>query len=197
MTGRLRAVAVFCGSNHGHDPAFAEAATELGGLLATSGIRLVYGGGHVGLMGAVADAALAAGGAVTGVITRALDEREVAHRGLTELRIVDTMHERKLAMADAADAFVMLPGGFGTWEEFTEAVTWTQLGIHTKACGVLDVGGFYQPLVNLVASAVDNGFVRLEHAALVVVERDAAALLGRLAAWQPPSVDKWLDPGQR
>ncbi|HET9692345.1 MAG TPA: TIGR00730 family Rossman fold protein [Acidimicrobiales bacterium] len=206
MTGRLRAVAVFCGSSRGSDPAAAEAAADFGRRLARGGTRLVYGGGRVGLMGVVADATLAAGGAVTGVITRALDAREVAHGGLSELRVVETMHERKAAMADAADAFVMLPGGFGTWEEFTEAVTWTQLGIHTKACGVLDVAGFYQPLVNLVAAAVENGFVRPQHAGLVIVERDPAALLDRLAAWQPPAADEltgptggpgMLGPGQR
>jgi uncharacterized protein (TIGR00730 family) len=128
--GRLSAVAVYCGSNHGADPAYAQAAAVLGRLLAERGIRLVYGGGHVGLMGVLADAALAGGGEVFGVITRALQAKEVAHDALTRLTVVETMHERKAAMADAADAFVMLPGGFGTLDEFFEAVSWTQLGIH-------------------------------------------------------------------
>jgi len=133
----LGAVAVYCGSNRGTDAAYAQAATSLGRELAGRGIRLVYGGGHVGLMGVVADAVLGGGGQVHGVITRALEGKELAHRGLTELTVVETMHERKAAMADAAGAFVMLPGGYGTLDEFFEALTWTQLGIHDKPCGVL------------------------------------------------------------
>ena len=151
-------MAVYCGSNSGNDPAYAEAAAALGRTLAKRGIRLVYGGGHVGLMGVVADAVLESGGEVHGVITEALVAKEVSHRGLTSLRVVETMHERKAVMADAADAFVMLPGGFGTLDEFFEVVTWTQLGIHAKPCGVLDAAGFFGPLRALIDGAVTAGF---------------------------------------
>ena len=149
MPARLSSVAVYCGSNPGNDPAFAAAAASLGRLLAHRGIRLVYGGATVGLMGVVADAVLAGGGAADGVITRPLAAKEIAHPGLTSLRVVETMHERKAAMADASDAFVMLPGGYGTLDEFFEVLTWTQLGIHDKPCGVLDVAGFFTPLREL------------------------------------------------
>ena len=145
MPSQPSSVAVYCGSNPGTDPAFAAAAAALGALLAERGIRLVYGGGHVGLMGAVADAVLDDGGEAHGVITRALEQKEIAHRGLTSLVITETMHERKAALADAADAFVMLPGGYGTLDEFFEVLTWTQLGIHAKPCAILDVGGLLRP----------------------------------------------------
>lgn len=191
-------VAVYCGSNAGTDPAFAEAAASFGRVLARRGVRLVYGGGHVGLMGAVADAVLAGGGEAHGVITRALVAREVAHRGLTSLRVTETMHERKAAMADAADAFVMLPGGFGTFDEFFEALTWTQLGIHVKPCGILDVGGFFDPLRALLDGGVASGFVHPAHRDMVVIDSDLDRLLDRLAAWTPVTgVSKWLDRAQR
>lgn len=193
----LRSVCVYCGSSPGVDPAFAETAGRLGRLLAERGVRLVYGGGHVGLMGVVADAVLASGGEVHGVITRALAEREIAHAGLTALQVVDTMHERKAALSDMADAFVMLPGGFGTFDEFFEAVTWTQLGIHDKPCGVLDIAGFFGPLRDLLRTAVDQRFIRAEHEQLVLVDREPAALLERLSAWRPVLVDKWLDRDDR
>ena len=157
--GNLSSIAVYCGSSRGTDLAFATAAVSLGRLLAERGIRLVYGGGHVGLMGVIADAVLAAGGEVVGVITRALQAKEIAHGRLTELVVTETMHERKAAMADAADAFVMLPGGYGTFDEFFEALTWTQLGIHDKPCGVLDVAGFFAPLRDLLDGATTAGFV--------------------------------------
>ena len=195
--GRLSAVAVYCGSNHGADPAYAQAAAALGRLLAGRGIRLVYGGGHVGLMGVLADAALAGGGEVFGVITRALQAKEVAHDALTSLTVVDTMHERKAAMADAADAFVMLPGGYGTFDEFFEAVSWTQLGIHDKPCGVLDVAGYYAPLRTLLDEATRQGFVSRVHRDLVITESEPRRLLDRLAGWAPVTADKWLDRSQR
>ena len=197
MSPELTSVCVYCGSSPGLDASFARAATELGHLLATREITLVYGGGHVGLMGAVADAALEQGGTVHGVITRALEDREVAHRGLTSLQVVDTMHERKAAMADAADAFVMLPGGFGTLEEFFEVVTWTQLGVHSKPCGVLNVAGYFDPLIALFDLATEQRFVRTEHRDSVIVETETAALLDRLGSWTPVGVDKWIDRRDR
>ena len=195
--GRLSAVAVYCGSNHGADPAYAQAADALGRLLAERGIRLVYGGGHVGLMGVLADAALAGGGEVFGVITRALQAKEVAHDALTSLTVVETMHERKAAMADAADAFVMLPGGYGTLDEFFEALSWTQLGIHDKPCGVLDVAGYYAALRALLDEATRQGFVSRVHRELVITESEPRRLLDRLAGWVPVTAGKWLDSSQR
>jgi uncharacterized protein (TIGR00730 family) len=148
-------------------------------------------------MGAVANSALAAGGAVNGVITKALEAKEIAHPGLTSLVVVDTMHERKAAMADRADAFMMLPGGFGTFEEFLEALTWTQLGVHTKPCGVLNVDGFFDPLVALFEKATRERFVRPEHRDMVLVETDPVLLLSALEEWQPVVIDKWLDRTDR
>jgi uncharacterized protein (TIGR00730 family) len=193
----LSSVAVYCASSSGADRAFAAAAESLGRTLAERGIRLVYGGGHVGLMGVVADAALAGGGEVHGVITRALEAKEIAHRGLTSLEVVETMHERKAAMADKADGFIMLPGGFGTLDEFFEAVTWTQLGIHAKPCGVLDAGGYFAPLRDLLDMAVRQGFVRPEHRDMVIVESEPARMLDRLSDWEPVFVPKWLDRRER
>jgi len=194
---QLKSVAVYCASSPGFDPLYSRAAGRLGALIAERGLRLVYGGGHVGLMGVVADSALGAGGEVHGVITRALEAKELAHRGLTSLAVAETMHERKLAMSDAADAFVMLPGGFGTFDEFFEVVTWTQLGIHVKPCGVLDVAGFFGPLRGQLNAMTDAGFLRADHRDMILVDEDPAALLDRMAAWTPPKVEKWLDPQQR
>jgi uncharacterized protein (TIGR00730 family) len=194
---RISSVAVYCGSNLGTDPAYAQSAAALGRTLAERGIRLVYGGGHVGLMGAVADAVTQHGGEAHGVITEALQAKEIAHQGLTSLKVVKTMHERKAAMADAADAFIMLPGGFGTFDEFFEVVTWTQLGIHAKPCGILDAAGFFAPLRALLDGAVTAGFVHPAHRDLVIVDEDPARLLGRLAAWVPVTVSKWLDRTDR
>jgi uncharacterized protein (TIGR00730 family) len=197
MPARLSSVAVYCGSNPGNDPAFAAAAASLGRLLARRDIRLVYGGATVGLMGVVADAVLAGGGAADGVITRPLAAKEIAHPGLTSLRVVETMHERKAAMADASDAFVMLPGGYGTLDEFFEVLTWTQLGIHDKPCGVLDVAGFFTPLRELIDGAVAAGFVHPAHRDTVIMESDPDRLLDRLASWAPVTVGKWLDRSER
>ncbi len=169
----------------------------MGRLIAQRGIDLVYGGGHVGLMGELADAALAAGGRVHGVITHALHEKEIAHSGLTTLDVVDTMHDRKAAMADAAEAFIMLPGGYGTFEEFFEVVTWTQLGVHSKACGVLNVKNFFDPLLALLDTATDAHFLRREHRDIVIVDTEIDALLARLGSWRPVVVDKWIDRRDR
>jgi uncharacterized protein (TIGR00730 family) len=196
MSG-INSICVYCASSPRVDGTYAEAAAEFGRVIASRGIRLVYGGAHVGLMGAVADAVLAEGGEVLGIITRALQDREVAHQGLTELRVTETMHERKAAMSDAADAFVMLPGGFGTWDEFFEALTWTQLGIHRKPCGVLDTGGFYGPLRNLMQAAVDQRFVRPEHRDLVLFGSRPAELIDLLITWEPVSIAKWVDRSER
>jgi uncharacterized protein (TIGR00730 family) len=166
-------------------------------LLAEHSIRLVYGGGRVGLMGLLAEAALKAGGKVTGVITEALVHKEVAHDHLTELRVVKSMHERKALMADRADAFIMLPGGFGTLDEFFEALTWAQLGIHAKPCGILDVDGFYQPLLRLVASMVEERFVHPEHARMLLVDDNPKRLLDRLVVSQPVQIEKWLGRSER
>ncbi|HVT64831.1 MAG TPA: TIGR00730 family Rossman fold protein [Mycobacteriales bacterium] len=193
----MRSVCVFCGSSPGADPAFEAAANALGDALARRGLRLVYGGGNVGLMGTVANAAINAGGEVLGVITRALEAKELAHHGLTELLAVDTMHERKAAMADASDCFVMLPGGFGTLDEFFEALTWTQLGVHAKPCGILDVNHYFDPLRVFLDLAVEKRFVRAEHRAMIVDETDPEVLLNKLAAWQPEHLDKWLDRSDR
>jgi len=197
MPRRLSSIAVYCGSSPGRDPQFAAAAAAFGKLLGERDLRLVYGGGHVGLMGVLADAVLASGGEVLGVITRALEEKEVAHQGLTELVIAATMHERKARMADAADAVVMLPGSFGTLDEFFEAVTWTQLGVHTKPCGILDVAGYFDGLTTLLRRSTDEGFLRREHLEMVVIEADAEALLDSLESWEPAVVDKWLDRTDR
>ena len=195
--GALSSVAVYCASSPGFDPAYQRAAASLGRLLARRGTRLVYGGGHVGLMGVVADAALAAGGEVYGVITAALEGKELAHAGLTGLDVVETMHDRKAAMADKAEGFIMLPGGFGTLDEFFEVLTWTQLGIHAKPCGVIDVGGFFGPFRAQLDAMVAAGFLREQHRDMVIIEPDPATLLDRMTAWQPPSVPKWLDRSRR
>jgi uncharacterized protein (TIGR00730 family) len=188
----MRSVCVFCGSSAGKDSRFAQAASEFGALLAKEGITLVYGGGHVGLMGILADAVLAGGGKVIGVIPRALWDREVGHRSLTELHVVETMHERKAMMASLAEAFVALPGGLGTFEEIFEVWTWAQLGIHDKPCGFLDVLSYYSPLLTFLDSAVDAGFVRSQHRAMAIVDGDAASLLKRMAAYEAPRVAKWV-----
>ena len=183
---------MFCGSNTGSDPAYVEAARTLGSLFAREGIALVYGGGSVGLMGELADAVLGSGGEVIGVIPHALWAREVGHRGLTDLRIVDTMHERKALMADLADAFIALPGGLGTLEEIFEVWTWAQLGLHQKPLGFLDVNGFYAPLMDFLDRATRARFVRDQHRAIALVARDPEALLRRFESWEAPRVEKWI-----
>ena len=188
----IHRICVFCGSNAGSEPAYADAARNLGRLFAREGVALVYGGGSVGLMGELADSVLAAGGEVIGVIPHALWAREVGHRGLTDIRIVDTMHERKAMMADLADAFIALPGGLGTLEEIFEIWTWAQLGLHTKPVGFLDVNGFYTPLMQFLDRSVRDRFLRPEHRAIAVIEQEPEALLKKFDEWQPPRVQKWI-----
>ena len=179
-----RRICVFCGSSTGSRPEHRAAAEQLAFQLASRKIGVVFGGGCVGLMGVVADGVLAHGGHVTGVIPSAMVARELAHRGLPDLRIVSSMHERKALMAELSDAFIALPGGFGTFEEFCEAVTWTQLGLHQKPCGLLNVGGFYDPLLALFDRAVADGFIRPQNRSIVVADADPAALVERLAEFQ-------------
>lgn len=193
----LRRICVFCGSNPGRAPSYAEAARTLGRALADEGLDLVYGGASVGLMGAVADAALAAGGEVIGVLPRALAEKEIAHRGLTELRVVASMHERKAMMADLADAFVALPGGVGTLEELFEVWTWAQLGHHTKPCAIFNVAGFYDGLLAFLDGTAREGFMKQLHRDMLIVEDAVPALLGRLRTYAPPQVGKWIRPEER
>lgn len=192
----LRRVCVYAGSNRGARADYGAAAGKLADALVGRGLGVVYGGGNVGLMGVLADAVLDAGGEVIGVIPEALLAREVAHDGLTELRVVGSMHERKAAMTELADAFVALPGGFGTIEELVEVLTWSQLGLHAKPCALLDVAGYYAPLVAFFDHAVSEGFLRPQHREMLVVEQDADALLDRLTAWSPPTVRKWIDRDQ-
>lgn len=189
----MQRLCIFCGSNLGGRPEFAAAARAMGIEVARRGLSVVYGGGRVGLMGVLADAALAAGGEVLGVIPRALATKELAHDALTDLRIVETMHERKALMAELADGFVALPGGLGTFEEFFEILTWAQLGIHAKPCGILNVEGYYDPLLSLLDHAVAERFVHSEHRTLVLADHDPPLLLDAMAKFQPPSVKKWLD----
>lgn len=190
----MQRICVFCGSSFGARPAYRDAAVEVGTLLAGKGIGLVYGGSNIGLMGALADAALSSGGEVIGVIPQALVAKEVAHRGLTELRVVATMHERKALMAEFSDAFLALPGGYGTLEEFLEAVTWSQLGIHRKPCGVLNVAGYYDSLLAFFDKAVEERFFRPENRALVLADSRAEILIDRLLSYQLPLAGKWLGP---
>lgn len=192
----MQSVCVFCGSHPGVRPAYRAAAVRLGAALAERGLGLVYGGASTGLMGAVADAALASGGKVHGVLPEFMIAREVAHRGLTTLQLVGSMHERKAAMAAHADAFVALPGGFGTLEELFEVLTWAQLGLHRKPCALLDVDGYYEPLVVFLDRAVSEGLLRPEYRAMLFVESDPARLVERLAGHVPPPVERVLEPSQ-
>jgi uncharacterized protein (TIGR00730 family) len=194
----MRRVCVFCGSAAGAHPGYAAAARDLGRALAGRGLGLVYGGGRVGLMGEVATAALAAGGEVLGVIPHALSAKEIALAECTELVVVGTMHERKALMADRADAFVALPGGFGTCDELFEILTWAQLGIHRKPVALLNVNGFFTPLLGWLDHVVREGLLRPKHRELVLVADAAPDLLSKLAGWVPPApVTKWVDPEER
>ncbi len=190
--GRVKNICVFCGSSMGRLPAYARAADRLGAAIAATGRGLVYGGGSIGLMGVVADATLAGGGKVVGVIPRALARREIAHHGLTRLEVVPSMHVRKARMAALSDAFVAMPGGIGTLEELFEVLTWGYLGIHAKPVGLLDVGGYWRPLIRLLDHAVDEGFLRPAHRKLVVVDRSPARLLARLARHRVPAATRWM-----
>ena len=192
----MERLCVFSGSNPGAHPDYVRAAQELGHALAAAGIGLVYGGASVGLMGAIADAALEGGGEVIGVIPQALVDREIAHPGLSELRVVASMHERKALMADLGDGFVALPGGMGTLEELFEVYTWTQLGLHSKPLGLLDVRDYFKGLVAFLDHAVGERFMTAEHRELLVVERRAEALLEGFRRWRPPVRAKWIDRSQ-
>ncbi len=193
----MKSVCVFCGSSVGSRDEYAQAARDLGRLLADRGLRTVYGAGNIGLMGVLADAALAAGGEVIGVIPEALVARELAHNGVTDLRIVHSMHERKALMADLSDAFIALPGGFGTFEELCETLTWVQLGIHSKPCGLLNVAGYFDPLIAMFDRAVDDRFLRPQHRRLLQISNDTTELLGLLQAAHQPETRKWLDRDER
>jgi uncharacterized protein (TIGR00730 family) len=189
----LSSVCVFCGSNGGADPVYLETATEVGRTLAERGLRLVYGGGKVGMMGAIADGALAAGGDVVGVIPQQIFDLEIGHEGLGDLRVVGSMHERKALMAELADAFVALPGGIGTFEELFEVYTWAQLGLHRKPLGLLDIAGYYAPLETMLDHAVEQRFLRPETRAMLVRDDSLDGLLARFAAWEAPGLPKWID----
>lgn len=186
---------VFCGSSAGEDSRYLDSAEELGRTLVREGIGLVYGGSRMGLMGRLAHAVLEEGGRAIGVIPEALVNREVAHGGLTELRVVASMHERKAMMQELSDAFLALPGGLGTVEEFMEVVTWSQLGLHRKPCGVLDVRGYFQPFIEFLDHAVREGFVLSAHRRMVIVEKDIPTLLRQLRSYEPPSVPRWIGAG--
>ena len=192
MRVKLKSICVFCGSNPGADPIYVQTARNVGALLAARNITAVYGGGRVGMMGAFAEGVLAADGKVIGIIPEALRLKELAGDGLTQLHVVDSMHERKQMMADFSDGFIALPGGFGTFEEFLETLTWAQLGLHSKPCGLLNVKGYYDPLLTFIDHAVAEGFVRPLHRRFVIDAHDPAALLDAMARYQPPAVDQWL-----
>jgi uncharacterized protein (TIGR00730 family) len=194
MTVRL---CVFCGAHSGSEPLYRHSATVLGGSLAREGIGLVYGGGKLGLMGAVADAAMGSGGEAIGVIPQALVDHEVAHQGLTELRIVNSMHERKSQMADLSDGFVALPGGLGTLEELFEIWTWSQLGYHRKPVAILNVGGFFDELIQFLDKLVERGFVRPENRAMLIVATDTDELIGKIRNYIPPKPPQWIRASQR
>ena len=192
----MHSICVFCGSNTGSGEVYADAARALARVIVAQGLKLVYGGGNIGLMGVLADAALAAGGEVIGVTPRRLLEKEVVHRGLGDLRVVDSMHERKALMAELSDAFIALPGGLGTLEETFEVLTWTQLGFHRKPCGLLNVAGFYDGLAAFLDHAVTERFLKPEHRAMVLTGDDPVALVASLKSCRLPEVSKWIDRGQ-
>jgi uncharacterized protein (TIGR00730 family) len=189
-------ICVYAGSNPGDDPAYGQAARALGQTLAERGIGLVYGGGRTGLMGAVADGCRHAGGHVTGIIPGFLEEKEVAHHGIDDLRVVGSMHERKTLMAELSGGFIALPGGIGTFEELFEIWTWSQLGQHHKPCGLLNVAGFYDRLVAFLDGVVEEGFLQEGHRRTLLVETDAGALLDAFGSYEPPSGGKWLELDQ-
>ena len=189
----MKSICVFAGSSAGTRQAYGAAAEALGGAIAARGCRLVYGGGRVGLMGVLADAALAAGGEVIGVIPEALMRKEVGHQGLTDLRVVQTMHQRKALMSELSDAVIALPGGLGTLEELFEILTWAQLGIHAKPCGMLNADGYYDDLLRFLGQTVGEGFVRREHRDMILAATEPEALLDLMAAYTPRYTAKWMD----
>ena len=190
----MHRICVFCGSNTGANPRYREAAVQLGTLLAGQGHPLVYGGGQVGLMGVVADAVLDAGGEAIGVIPEMLATKELLHAGVDDMRLVPDMHARKALMAELSDAFIALPGGYGTFEELLEVITWAQLGIHRKNIGLLNVAGYFDPLIDLIEAAIGEGFIKQQHRQLVVVAEEPDALLECLRTHELPQVRKWMGP---
>jgi uncharacterized protein (TIGR00730 family) len=193
----MKRICVFCGSSAGSQPEYREGAEQLGAELTRREIGLVYGGGNVGLMGAIADSVLKSGGEAIGVIPEHLMKREIGHNRLTKLHIVRSMHERKALMADLSDAFIALPGGFGTLEEFFEVLTWSQLGLHAKPCGIVNVLGYYTPLLRMLDHAVDERFLKPQNRALVIARERPAELLQAFEDWRPVHVEKWLDRDTR
>jgi uncharacterized protein (TIGR00730 family) len=191
----MRRIAVFCGSSAGARPIYLDVAKKLAELIARRGIGLVYGGARVGVMGAIADAAIAAGGEVIGVMPESLVAKEIAHTGLRDLRVVATMHERKTMMAELSDGFIALPGGYGTLEEFFEVVTWTQLGLHSKPCGILNIGGYFDGLLAVLDRAVEEGFLAPIHRTIVLSDESAESLLHNLLNCRVPKADKWVSQG--
>jgi uncharacterized protein (TIGR00730 family) len=189
----MKRICVFCGSNNGLNPSFLETSEKVGKFLAGQKIELVYGGGRVGLMGKIADTVLANGGKVIGAIPESLANKEIAHQGLTELHIVQTMHERKALMAELSDGFIALPGGFGTFEEFFEIVTWAQLGIHQKPCALLNVNGFYDHLIAMIDGTTSENFIREEHRGIVLIENEIERLFDLMKNYRPPAIEKWID----
>jgi uncharacterized protein (TIGR00730 family) len=189
----MQRICVFCGSNSGARDSFKAAARLLGACMARDGVGLVYGGANVGLMGVLADTVLAGGGQVIGVIPEALIAREIAHPGLTELRVVSSMTERKALMAELADAFIAMPGGFGTLDELSEMITWTQLGLHRKQCGLLNVDGFFNLLISFLDHAVSEGFIRPEHRSILISDENPNRLLARVRDYRCPVFQRWID----
>lgn len=189
----MKSITVFCGSSSGVRAEYAEAAKNLARLLVEKGIRLVYGGGNIGLMGIIAEEVMKNGGEVIGIIPDSLDKKEVGHRGLTELRVVNSMHERKAQMAELADGFIAMPGGIGTFEEFFEILTWAQLGFHDKPCGILNIAGYYDGLLALCDNAVAEGFLRPLHRKLILDDADAQELLKKMTVFKPKPLEKWID----
>jgi hypothetical protein len=189
----IKRICVFCGSNPGNNPEYVKAAHALGECIAKSGAELVYGGGNVGIMGEIANAVLAGGGRAIGVIPKTLVDKELAHRSLTELRVVNTMHERKALMSELSDAFIALPGGIGTLEEFFEVLTWAQLGFQKKPCGLLNIAGYYDHLIAFIDKMVSEGFLNESHRELMVIEKDPDAIIEKLKSHKPVFTDKWLN----
>ncbi|HSE41310.1 MAG TPA: TIGR00730 family Rossman fold protein [Acidobacteriota bacterium] len=192
----MKRICVFCGSNDGAKPVYAEAAKDLARTLARNNLGLVYGGGRVGLMGILADTVLEEHGEVAGIIPQGLFRKEVAHEGLTELRFVGSMHQRKAMMVELADGFIALPGGFGTTEEFCEVITWAQLGIHHKPCGVLNIEGYFNSFLAYLDHSVNEQFLRPEHRELVLEAETPEDLLAKMRAYHPPTLEKWMDLGE-
>ena len=189
----MKRLCVYCGSNAGRNPGYLAAAKNLGESLAARGIGLVYGGSGFGVMGAVADGVTAGGGEATGIIPRDLLKKETPHNGLADLKIVDSMHDRKALMVKLSDGFAALPGGLGTLEELFEVWTWAQLGFHRKPCALLNVYSYYDPLIAFLDQAVEEGFVKAKHRAMLIVEDDPEKLIAQLESYRPPEVERWLD----